>query len=65
MANFATTIYNNKHVSYLTKIANGGSDSAARHAVWVPALLRLTCILLIVLLVFAAHFVVSEGLMCE
>ncbi|MEW5310437.1 MAG: hypothetical protein WDW38_002235 [Sanguina aurantia] len=63
VANFATTIYNNKHVSYLTKIANGGSDSAARHAVWVPALLRLTCILLIVLLVFAAHFVVLKSWM--
>lgn len=62
VANSATTVYNSKHVSYLTKIANRESDLAANRAVWVPALIRLTCILLVNLVVFAAHFVVSTGL---
>lgn len=56
----ATTVHNSKSVSYLTRLEDGADDDVARQAVYVPALLRLSCILLVTLLVFAGHYVVSE-----
>lgn len=55
----ATTVHNSKSVSYLTRLEDGADEDVARQAVYVPALLRLSCILLITLLVFAGHYVVS------
>ncbi|MEW5310780.1 MAG: hypothetical protein WDW38_002544 [Sanguina aurantia] len=56
-----STVYNSKTVSYLTSIANGVDPTLAVQAVWVPAAIRLSCITLITVLVFAAHYLILRA----